>query len=630
MVIEMIAERTGYPVEMIEPDLDLESDLSIDSIKRTEIVGLLARRLAGGGDEAGLDVLSDAELEELSQARTAVAITAWLGARLAPSGAAGPAPAAPAAPTPAIEPAESLAQVPAADGPRAAEFLAPAEPAVLGHAPARLVLARTSLSDATNGFESLAGKRFLLLGGNGTAVALSTLLVSHGAQALAREATHQTSVADGTIDGVLFLDPLCGDGPAVLPACVPVLQAALRDRPRWLLAARRAENATGGDPGRADGLRGLMRSLSREYPDSVVRLVELDLPRDDRTDGGAMPAEGVAQALLAELLAGDREPVVLRDPGGRHGLRLVESDLGVLANTGAGPAGDGVSEARALGLDPDAVVLLVGGARGITARFAAALAGASRCRLELLGRTPPPEGVEDPETAAAADRKALRAALARRGVPIAEVDAAASALLAAREVTATLAELRALGSAAHYRSVDAGDPDALAQAAKEIYAAHGRLDGVVFAAGVIEDKMFAEKDPRSFARVFATKADGARVLLDALGDLPDGPRFTVLFGSIAAVLGNRGQSDYAAANDALDSLGARWARRTGYRALTVHWGPWAPTGAHSGMVSEALARDYSRRGIRMIDPEAGTHVLLRELAWGPDEFRSVVYTASGC
>ena len=43
--LEIISERTGYPVDMIEPDLDLEADLSIDSIKRAEIAGELASRL---------------------------------------------------------------------------------------------------------------------------------------------------------------------------------------------------------------------------------------------------------------------------------------------------------------------------------------------------------------------------------------------------------------------------------------------------------------------------------------------------------------------------------------------------------------------------------------------------------
>jgi hypothetical protein len=47
------------------------------------------------------------------------------------------------------------------------------------------------------------------------------------------------------------------------------------------------------------------------------------------------------------------------------------------------------------------------------------------------------------------------------------------------------------------------------------------------------------------------------------------------------------------------------------------------------MVSEELARDYDRRGVKLIDPGAGTLALLRELAWGEESTRSVVYTASG-
>jgi hypothetical protein len=115
-------------------------------------------------------------------------------------------------------------------------------------------------------------------------------------------------------------------------------------------------------------------------------------------------------------------------------------------------------------------------------------------------------------------------------------------------------------------------------------------------------------------------------LLDATADLPDEPKFVVLFGSIAATLGNRGQSDYAAANDALETLGRRWPAG---RAVTVHWGPWAPTGEHDGMVTPELMRDYARRGIALIDPEEGTLGLLRELAWGRADAAAVVHTASG-
>jgi NAD(P)-dependent dehydrogenase (short-subunit alcohol dehydrogenase family) len=170
------------------------------------------------------------------------------------------------------------------------------------------------------------------------------------------------------------------------------------------------------------------------------------------------------------------------------------------------------------------------------------------------------------------------------------------------------------------------DPDAVTGLVKQVYAESGRIDCVVFAAGVIEDRLVGQKDPASFSRVFGTKVDGARALLGALEELPEPPRSVVLFGSIAAVLGNRGQADYAAANDALDAMGAAWSRRTGIRAVTVHWGPWAPRGLHGGMVSEELARSYGERGIALLEPDAAVAELFRELAWG--DAPAVLYTAS--
>ncbi|WP_374192798.1 SDR family oxidoreductase [Streptomyces sp. MBT62] len=584
VVLEIISERTGYPVDMIEPDLDLEADLSIDSIKRAEIAGELAQRLGigGGADIASLD---DAELEDLAKARTAASVTGWLSARLT-------GPAAPAADT------------------------APQDE-VMGSAPKRLQLRPVLLphQDSDNPADPasvLSGRRFVLYGDGDVPEAVAARLSSYGADTVTVAPEHQLTAADGQVDGVLYLAPLTAAAP-VLPEAFPVFQAALARNPRQLIAVQGAE-------GGSAGLHGLFRTVAREYPDTVARLVEV---------ADTAPA-AVADALLAELLAPGSEPVVLRTAAGRHGLELTETPLGALATNGAGPAGDGVAEAAAIGLDRDAVVLLVGGARGITAKFAVALAAASRCRIELLGRTAAPAGPEDPATAGARTPAELRAALAGQGgrTP-AEINRAAELLLAQREITATLEELAALGSEARYHSVDFREPDAALQAVKEIHAEHGRLDGVVYAAGVIEDRLIAEKTTESFQRVYGTKTHGAETLLSALEELPNGPAFAVLFGSISAVLGNRGQVDYAAANDALESLGTAWSARTGHRALTVHWGPWAPTGGHHGMVTPELGREYARRGISLIDPEEGTAALLRELAFGDESAGAVVYTASG-
>ncbi|QIY74296.2 SDR family NAD(P)-dependent oxidoreductase [Streptomyces sp. RLB1-33] len=573
VVLEVIGERTGYPVDMIEPDLDLEADLSVDSIKRAEIAGELATRL-------GLTATGDTDVEELTKARTAASIAALV------VGVRGES----------AEP-ETLETVPAVP-----------EPVVV--APKRLVMREFDLAPADPAPTSdlLIGRSFLLLGSGPVAEALTARLTVHGAHAV----TAEEPPAEGEFDGIVHL--IAPDAPPVLPDVFPAYQRVLAGNPRWVLAA-----------GASPGLRGFFRSLAREYPDTVARVVE--------HPPGTAP-EDIAAELVAELTAPDHEPVVLRSPGTRRGLRMAEEGLGLLGSTGAGPAGDGAAEAAALGLDADSVVLLVGGARGITARFAATLAAASRCRIELFGRTVLPEGAEDPALAAAGTAGELRSALIARGLRVpAEIERAIGRIQAEREVRATLRRLAALGSEVRYRAVDALDGDAVRRAVKEIHAEHGRIDGVVYAAGVIEDKLVAEKSPRSYDRVFRTKVDGARELLAALGELPDGdgPRFTVLFGSIAAALGNRGQSDYAAANDALETLGARWADSgTGRRGLTVHWGPWAPTGdGNHGMVTPELMRHYAGRGIQLIDPDEGTMSLLRELAWGPGGDTAVVYTASG-
>ncbi|WP_405439800.1 SDR family NAD(P)-dependent oxidoreductase [Streptomyces niveus] len=586
-VLSVVADRTGYPVEMIEPELDLEADLSVDSIKRAEIAGELAVRL-------GLPLDASGELDGLSTARTAAGITGLLIERLTGTGDTGNTPPE----------AETGVKTAAADDGTPAESTAEAE--IL--APQRLEFTEEPLAAVTGMIA--AGAAVLVLGGGELAPVLADRLRAAGASPTLVPAGELPTT---TADAVVLLDTLDAQQPP-LPEALPLFQAALAGAPGTVVAVeRRTEGA-------ASGLRGFFRSVAREYPDVKATLVEV---------AADASADAVSDALVTELAATEREPVVLTDGGTRRALRLTPTDLGALAATGAGPAGEGQSEAEAAGLDRESVVLLVGGARGITARFARTIASASRCRVELMGRTPVPAPSEDPATAGATDRAGLRSAFLATGLTSpAEVERLVGAVLAEREVRATVDALRALGSEVRYHCVDVLDTEAVRATVKDIYAEHGRLDGVVYAAGVIEDKLLAEKTTESFGRVFSTKVDGARAVLDAVDVLPRGPRFAVLFGSIAAALGNRGQCDYAAANDALEELGRRWSTDE-RRGLTVHWGPWAAAETNGGMVTPALMRSYAARGIKLIDPDEGPLSLLRELAWGAPEVHAAVYTASG-
>ncbi|OLR92207.1 type I polyketide synthase [Actinokineospora bangkokensis] len=650
VVTAVIAERTGYPVEMVEPGLDLEADLSVDSIKRSEIAGEIAARLGLSGSES--------DLEALSAARTAQGIADLLGATTAPAAATAPAgnPVADVLgtvtaviaertgyPVEMIEPTLDLEADLSVDSIKRSEIageiaarlglsgtdsdleaLSAARTAqgiadLLGQAPGTAPAAAPA--DDT-GADVLAPKRLLFdpvpLAAPGASIPTGTRVLFLGgdsadlAAAVAAAGATPTDEVRGSV--VVHLGALDADE-SLLPEEFPRIKDVLAAGPGALIALDRRTT------GAVTGLRGFFRTVAREYPGITSTLLEVP---------AAATADEIAAALVAEIAATDSAPVVLAEPGTRHALELTITDLSALATNGAGPAGDGAAEATAAGLDRDSVVVLAGGARGITARFARLLAATSRCRVELLGRTPQPAEVEDPATAGAPDRAALRAAFLAQGMRTpAEVEKAIARTLAEREVRATLADLAAAGSQARYHQVDMLDSEAVRATVKRVHADHGRIDGLVFAAGVIEDKLIADKGVESFRRVFGTKVDGARTLLDAVDALPGtDTRFAVLFGSIAAALGNRGQCDYAAANDALEELGRRWStdRR---RGLTVHWGPWAAAETGGGMVTAELMRSYAARGIALIDPEEGPLALLRELAYGPADAHAVVYTASG-
>jgi acyl transferase domain-containing protein/NAD(P)H-dependent flavin oxidoreductase YrpB (nitropropane dioxygenase family) len=590
-VLAVISERTGYPIDLIGLDLDLEADLSVDSIKRAEVAGEVASRLRlpmTGGDQSAL--------EDLVKARTVRAMVEWLTEKV--DGA-----------TPEAEPV--------AVGPKPAPINGSA--VVLearSGTPTRMAAQPVALPPQTaDAGTTLAGARFMVTGESPVAPRLVELLGRHGA-IVARGALDEDGLVNGVteVDGVIALDGLTPAESPLLPAAFPMVKQALGARVRWLLAV------TTGDA-RGDGLAGLFRTIAREHPETAARVLEVD--------PSALP-DRLAEEILDELLTPGQVPVVLRRADGRHTVDLVTAQLPLPAGGGAGPGSDGTAETRALGLDADSVVVLIGGARGIAASLAATLASASRCRIELAGRTQLLEEPEAADTAAAAGMAEIRAALSRRGMRSpAEIDRLAQQILASREIEASLRELRAAGSDARYQALDVRDEEATHRFLKEVHGEHGRIDGIVFSAGVIEDKLLTEKDPASFDRVFGTKVEGARWMLQGIEDLPGTPRFVLLYGSIASTFGSRGQSDYAAANDAMERLGSRWAARTGVRCLTVHWGPWAPESGHRGMVTDELSREYARRGIALIDRDAGVLSVLRELAWGDPAMTAVVYTASG-
>ncbi|HMG41374.1 MAG TPA: SDR family NAD(P)-dependent oxidoreductase [Acidimicrobiales bacterium] len=585
----IVSGRTGYPEDMLGPDLDVEADLSIDSIKRLEILSELADEI-GMSDDGNLDAFEDL-VAELASRKTLRGIVDFLFEHVDLLGGEAPA----GSPVEADE--EESDEEESDEIPSGAN---------------RFVV--TLDDQPLEQTRDLAGLEVLVTGTSPVARAIADELGGRGADAQVQADAVAYRGSAGIVVLTDLLDGVARNaaGPEAvieIPELYARVRALLLDTASDIVVVTPLGGGLGIDPPSplrpghgpaADppdalpvgaGVRGLVKTAWLEF-DRRVRLVDVD-PL-------ALAAE--LATVLADEVAQRFAPV---EVAWHDGVRRA-SRIGVRPEIPAG------SE---LPLGPDSVVLLTGGARGITARVALALAQRSGCRVELAGRSPLPEGVEDPDIAACTERVSLRAALIRAGwrEPKA-IEGECDRILAAREVRATLAGLAAAGSGVEYHQVDVRDTAALEAVVDSIYARHGRLDGVVHGAGILDDHFIVDKTPEAFERVFATKVDGARTVLRTVrravtaGDRSR-PAFVVFFGSTAGVCGNRGQADYAAANDALDAMAAA-NRDVADSIFALDWGPWS---SEAGMVSDALAAIFRSAGMGLIQVDDGTAVMLDEI-----------------
>ncbi len=112
-LLEVVSEKTGYPTEMLDLDMDMEADLGIDSIKRVEILGAMQSRFPE---------LPKADAAALSEQRTLRQVVEAMGAGLvaqAPAAPFSPIPAPVAVPAPATS--DQVAASPAMQAPAAVE-----------------------------------------------------------------------------------------------------------------------------------------------------------------------------------------------------------------------------------------------------------------------------------------------------------------------------------------------------------------------------------------------------------------------------------------------------------------------------------------------------------------------------
>jgi NAD(P)-dependent dehydrogenase (short-subunit alcohol dehydrogenase family) len=388
-----------------------------------------------------------------------------------------------------------------------------------------------------------------------------------------------------------------------LKLTAPALRANGRAQGAALLGVIRLDGAFGfseldsANEPLAGGLTGMIKTAACEWPEVCCKTVDLAPPITDPNTA--------AKILVEELLT--RGPV----------------EVGVTATARQTPTLEAAPLDTPIPADffaADDVIVVSGGARGVTAEVSVALAQTYRPKLVLLGRSPLPR--PEPEWLAnLTDPAEIKRALAnRQNGPVTPrlIGEQCQAILAEREIKRNLSRIEAAGGRGAYCSVDIADAQAVAKILDEVRRLHGPITGLIHGAGIIADKRIEDKQLDAFERVYRTKVDGLRALLAAT--VSDPLRLLALFSSTTARLGRVGQVAYACANEVLNKFAQQHARRRpGCRVISFNWGPW-----EGGMVTPSLQSVFAAEGVGLIPLRAGAEALLAELGAKPPSVEVVL------
>ena len=185
-------------------------------------------------------------------------------------------------------------------------------------------------------------------------------------------------------------------------------------------------------------------------------------------------------------------------------------------------------------------------------------------------------------------------------------------LLSRRGATSTeareaIGEMAAAGARLAVAKADVADRAVLQQGLDEVLIDMPPLKGVIHAAGVLGDGILVGQTWPQFEKVMAAKVIGAWNLHEYTAQLE--LDFFAMFSSVASVLGNQGQGNYAGANAFLDGL-AHFRRNCGLPANAINWGIWEQA---NGMVDSHVEKRLKRQGFKPIKETAGLEALTQVL-----------------
>jgi acyl carrier protein/NAD(P)-dependent dehydrogenase (short-subunit alcohol dehydrogenase family) len=596
-VLAIVSEKTGYPADMLEMDLDLEADLGIDTVKQAEIFAAMR-------EAYGIPRDPDLQLKDFPTLKH----TLQFVKERVPQADAQRTPEAPAAaPQAAGAPAASMA---------AADEIPRRVPTAFLRPPLDLC--------KDTGVVLAQGARVVVMpdeGGVGRALierlqkrGVEALVVEGSPSADELEATLARWREGGQIAGVYWLRALDGhDALEKMDVAAFSEQARVRvkllattmralyeqfARPgSFLIAATRLGGKHGYDEDGAlnplgGAVSGFVKAFKRERGDALCKVVDFATSRKT--------------AALADILIDE----TLRDPGAVE-IGVMDEQRWTIGTreipAGADPSG--------IELGKDTVFVVTGAAGSIVSAIIDDLAGASGGVFHLLDLTPEPDP-DDPDIARfATDKDGLKRdiferikATGKRATP-AVIDKELARLERAEAALAAIRAVEQHGGTAHYHCVNMLDVDAVEGAIRKVTETSGKIDVLIHAAGLEISRFLSDKTAQEFDLVFDVKCNGWHAMLHAIGDMP--MQAAVVFSSVAGRFGNGGQTDYSAANDLLcKSISNFRNTRPDTLGVAIDWTAWGDIGmASRGSIPVMMAA----AGIDMLPAAAGIPVVRREL-----------------
>ncbi len=595
VLINTISDLTGFPKEMLENDMDLESDLGIDSIKRVEILSTLEKDLPQIGTIASHEIAGFKTIDEIS---------IYLDSKL--DNNPGKKQTAildqPAAPESAPEifqtdlPSKENREIPTLS--RQLPFLE------------QHPIDKIKFYNGSRLSISKQKKVYLTKDSAGIAQSFKNEFKKQGINAQLIEMSRDNIPELKDAAGIVLIPDIFNSADSdkttaflknafkLIKKNAPYLTQSAVQKSAFFASVTFLGGGFGFNCSKIDdpvqgGLAGLVKTAALEFKHVLCKA--LDMPYSK-----SKVIENAQNAVTLMMTHGAVEIGIL--DGFCHIPKLKVENI---------------IDFNKPDITKDDLFVITGGAKGVTAACAIELARSFSPKIMLMGRSDKP-GTEPAWLQGISSEPEIKKAVLKNQFkdkapkPV-ELETAYKALMSNREIKENIEKIKNAAPPnspqliVEYFSCDIQKKEQVNDIFHAIREKHGDITGIIHGAGILEDKLIIEKNYEKFSKVFDTKVAGLNSLVSAAAR--DKLKYFIGFSSIAARTGNVGQSDYAMANEVLNKTLLKLSlENPECKYLAMNWGPW-----NGGMVNDSLKKEFKRRKIDLIDIKAGAVQLIAEM-----------------